>query len=42
MYELLGLDPDQTKLPNPEGQDIRLMPGDAVRQGGSGRLVEIM
>ena len=42
MYELLGLDPDQTKLPNPEGLDLRLTPAPADRQGRGGRLVEIM
>jgi len=42
MYELLGLDPDNTRLPNPEGQDIRLTPVGAERQGQGGRLVEIM
>jgi uncharacterized protein (DUF1501 family) len=33
MYELLGIDPDG-KLPNPQGLDVRVMPG--------GRLTEIM
>jgi hypothetical protein len=39
MYELLGLDPDNTKLPNPDGQDIRLIP---AADGRGGRLAEIM
>jgi Protein of unknown function (DUF1501) len=42
MYELLGLDPDHTKLPNPEGLDIHLTPDPAGRQGQAGRLAEIM
>jgi uncharacterized protein (DUF1501 family) len=42
MYELLGLDPDRTTLPSPDGQDIRLMPAAAERQGRAGRLAEIM
>jgi uncharacterized protein (DUF1501 family) len=41
MYELLGLAPDDTKLPNPEGQDVRLMPADSRRADGARRLGEI-
>jgi hypothetical protein len=41
MYELLGLDPD-TKLPNPEGLDVRLTPSGDERQGQGERLAEIM
>jgi Protein of unknown function (DUF1501) len=42
MYQLLGLDPDRTTLPNPEGQDVRLTPPPTARQSGGGRLTEIM
>jgi hypothetical protein len=42
VYELLGLDPDNTQLPNPEGLDIRLTPAGPERQGTGGRLAEIM
>ncbi len=42
MYELLGLDPDETKLPSPDGQDLRLTPAPSDRQTGRGRLSEIM
>jgi uncharacterized protein (DUF1501 family) len=42
MYELLGLDPDNTRLPTPDGQDVRLTPVGADPQGRGGRLVEIM
>jgi len=42
MYELLGLDPETTKLPSPDGQDIRLTPAGAERDAGRGRLSEIM
>jgi hypothetical protein len=38
VYELLGLDPE-TKLPNPEGLDIRLTPSEGERQAA---LREIM
>ena len=41
MYELLGLDPDNTKLPSPDGQDLRLTPP-PDRQASRGRLTEIM
>ena len=41
MYELLGLDTD-TKLPNPEGLDVRLTPSGDERQGQGERLAEIM
>jgi uncharacterized protein (DUF1501 family) len=41
MYELLGIDPD-SKLPNPEGLDVRATPtaADGISMGG--RLKEIM
>ena len=42
MYELLGLDPDSTKLPSPDGQDLRLTPAVPERDGGRRRLSEIM
>ena len=42
MYELLGLDPDTTRLPSPDGQDLRLTPAAAERGSRRGRLAEIM
>ncbi len=42
MYELLGLDPDNNRLPNPEGLDVRLTRVSPGRKPGDGRLVEIM
>ncbi len=42
MYELLGLDPDNTKLPSPDGQELRLTPAAPDRQASRGRLAEIM
>jgi uncharacterized protein (DUF1501 family) len=42
MFDLLGLDPDNTRLPSPDGQDIRLTPADAERQGAGAQLAEIM
>jgi hypothetical protein len=42
MYELLGLDPDNTRLPSPDGQDLRLTPAGAERESRRGRLAEIM
>jgi uncharacterized protein (DUF1501 family) len=42
MYELLGLDPDNTRLPSPDGQDIRLTPAGTDLERGRGRLTEIM
>jgi hypothetical protein len=42
VYELLGLDPDKTKLPSPDGQDLRLTPTGSERQTGRGRLTEIL
>ena len=42
MYELLGLDPDNTRLPSPDGQDLRLTPAGPQRESGRGRLAEIM
>jgi uncharacterized protein (DUF1501 family) len=41
VYELLGLDLD-TKLPNPDGLDIRLVPAAAGAARTAGRLTEIM
>ena len=41
VYELLGLDLD-TKLPNPDGLDIRLVPAAAGAARTVGRLTEIM
>ena len=40
-YELLGLD-TSTKLPNPDGLDIRLVPAAAEGARTAGRLKEIM
>jgi hypothetical protein len=42
MYELLGLDPENTKLPSPDGQDLRLTPAGPERESRRGRLTEIM
>jgi len=41
VYELIGLDP-ATKLPNPDGLDIRLVPAAAEGERTAGRLTEIM
>lgn len=41
MYELLGIDPG-TKLPHPQGKDIRAIPGASDGQSQGGRLKEIM
>jgi hypothetical protein len=41
MYELLGLDPDTTRLPSPDGQDLRLTPA-APERDSRRRLAEIM
>jgi hypothetical protein len=42
MYELLGLDPENTKLPSPDGQDLRLTPTGSEGERSRGRLAEIM
>ncbi len=42
MYELLGLDPENTRLPSPDGQDLRLTPAGNESGGRRGRLSEIM
>jgi hypothetical protein len=42
MYELLGLDPENTKLPSPDGQDLRLTPAGNESGSRRGRLSEIM
>ena len=39
MYELLGIDPD-SRLPHPQGKDVRVTPGSGAPMGG--RLKEIM
>ncbi len=41
MYALLGLDP-QSKLPSPDGQDVRLVPAASDGVGGDKLLAEIM
>jgi len=41
VYELIGLD-TTTKLPNPDGLDIRLVPAAAEGERTAGRLTEIM
>jgi len=41
VYELIGLD-TATKLPNPDGLDIRLVPAAAEGERTAGRLTEIM
>jgi hypothetical protein len=42
MYELLGLDPENTRLPSPDGQDLRLTSAGNESGTRRGRLSEIM